>query len=95
MRRSLAQRTALLAAIAVVVVTGARLSTRAAASDASDTTEAKIVRAMSAGPSEISRSARDRRGECPRRDSRSAGRVQRLYMYAGKPERHRRSGDVR
>jgi hypothetical protein len=66
MSRLVAKRAALAAAIAVVVVTGARLSTRAAskpanraaAINASETTEAKIARAMSAGPAEIAQSAK-------------------------------------
>ena len=56
-------RTALIVAIAAFVVAGAGAGIRAqskpaATMDSSDTTEAKIARAMSAGPPEVARSAK-------------------------------------
>jgi hypothetical protein len=61
-----ARQTIVIAAIAVFAVTGALLATRAesrpanliTAMDTSDTTEAQIARAMSAGPPEIARFAK-------------------------------------
>jgi hypothetical protein len=66
MNRLTAKTAALIAVVGVVVVIGMRLTThagskvahRAPAIDTSETTEAKIERAMSAGPPEIARSAK-------------------------------------
>src|SRR5215469_12417222 len=66
MSRLAAKRAAMAAVIAVVLVMGTRPGSRAesklahptAGIDASETTEAKIERAMSAGPPEIARSAK-------------------------------------
>jgi len=63
MNRRVAQRAVLIAAVGLFVIAGARLSTRAqsqpaAAPDTGDSTEAKIARAMSAGPPAIARSAK-------------------------------------
>jgi hypothetical protein len=58
MSRLIGTRSVLVAAVAVVIVAALRLSTPAATIDSSETTEAKIARAMSAGPPEIARSAK-------------------------------------
>lgn len=66
MNRATAKAAVLVAAIALVSVSGTRLSSRAestpthqaAGIDSGDSREAKIERAMSAGPPEIARSAR-------------------------------------
>jgi len=58
MSRTTAKTAALVAAIALVLVLGTRLGSRADGVETGETREAKIKRAMSAGPPEIARSAK-------------------------------------
>jgi hypothetical protein len=58
MNHSAPKIAALLAAIAVAAVIASRSGSHAATADTNETAEAKIKRAMSAGPPEIARSAR-------------------------------------
>ena len=63
MRHLHARIVTLIAAMAVVMITGTRLGSQAEATptnrlEAGETTQAKIERAMSAGPPEIARSAK-------------------------------------
>ena len=58
MNRLVAQQTVLAAVIAIIIIAGPGLDSRASAINPSDTTDAKIARAMSAGPPEIARSAK-------------------------------------
>jgi hypothetical protein len=58
MSRTTATTAALVAAIALVLVLGTRLVSRADGVETGETREAKIKRAMSAGPPEIARSAK-------------------------------------
>jgi hypothetical protein len=55
MTRTTAKTAALIAAIALVLVLGTRLGSRADGVETGETTEAKIERAMSAGPPGIAR----------------------------------------
>ena len=58
MNRLVAQQTVLVAVIAMIIIAGPKLDSRASAMSPNDTAEAKIARAMSAGPPQIARSAK-------------------------------------
>ncbi len=58
MNRLVAQQSVLVAVVAMIIIAGPKLDSRASAMSLNDTAEAKIARAMSAGPPDIARSAK-------------------------------------
>lgn len=58
MKRFVVPMAVLVAVIAIILSAGPKVYSQASADDPSDTTDAKIARAMSAGPSEIAQSAK-------------------------------------
>jgi len=98
MSRLTAPQVSVTAAIAVFAVTSAIFTTRAESEsliDATNTTEAKIAGAKSAGPPEIARFATIVAKDADGHTVVLRRRVQRFYLHARKSERHRPAADVR